>query len=63
MILPVYVNNRDIEICEKLCFYKDAEEQDKKRPRAPEAIDSLDVWEKQRAAIESTKHKDRHPGR
>ena len=52
VILPVYVNNRDIEIGEKLCFYKDAEEQDKKRPRPPEAIDSLDVWKKQRAGTE-----------
>ena len=50
VILPVYVNNRAIEIGEKLCFYKEAEKVDKKKPEAPEAVDSLRVWKKQLAA-------------
>ena len=49
MILPVYVNNRAIEIGEKLCFYKEAEEIEKKERKAPEAVDSIRVWNKQLA--------------
>ena len=55
MILPVYVNNRAIEIGEKLCFYKEAEEIEQKKRKAPEAVDSLRVWNNQLAGESAQK--------
>ena len=55
VILPVYVNNRAIEIGEKLCFYKEAEEIEQKKRKAPEAVDSLRVWNKHLAAESAQK--------
>jgi hypothetical protein len=50
VLLPLYVNSRTIEQGEKLCFYKQAESEKKER-KAPEEIDSLAAWKKQRTAV------------
>ena len=55
VILPVYINNRAIEIGEELCSWREAEEIDKKEPKAPEAVDSLRVWDKHLAAESAQK--------
>jgi hypothetical protein len=51
VILPLYVNSRTIEKGEKLCFYKKAESEKKER-KAPEEIDTIGTWKKQRTALE-----------
>ena len=51
VVLPLYVNFRTIEKGEKLCFYKPAES-DKKERKAPEEINTLAKWKKQRTACE-----------
>ena len=53
VILPLFVNSRTLERGDKLCYYKNKAEKEKEEQKAPEEVDGLRSWKKQRTATKT----------
>ena len=59
VILPLWVNSRDLEFGEQLVYYKKAEVADEKKRKALEVVDAIGEWAKQKTELR-TKKKSHH---
>ena len=64
VILPLFVNSRDIEKGEKLYFHEIRAENKQEERKAPEEIDAISAWKKQRTAFaQETGNSKKQPSR